>query len=111
MATKKVLKVLKEAEKTPRDYELIVVLDPEVADEALDTSLDNISQIITGKSGVVAGVERWGKRKLAYPIGHSVEGNYVLIRFQGKPTLCHELEVSLRISEEILRYLLIKVGS
>ena len=54
---------------------------------------------------------RWGKRKLAYPIEHFTDGNYVLTQFKLKPELSKELEASLRISEEVLRYLLIRLGS
>jgi len=56
-------------------------------------------------------VERWGKRRLAYPIEHFMEGNYVLARFKLKPALSKELEANLRISEELLRHLLIKLSN
>jgi len=92
-----------------RNYELVLIISPEVADEVLDTTIDNISQLITGKGGVVSNVERWGKRKLAYSIGHFVEGNYVLTQFKLKPALSKELEASLQISEEVPRHLLIRI--
>ncbi|MFH1003853.1 MAG: 30S ribosomal protein S6 [Chloroflexota bacterium] len=108
MPTKKLTKT---AEKSARDYELTVVIRPELLDEALEASLENISRLITGKGGTVTEVERWGKRKLAYPIGHALEGIYVLIKFQGKPALCRDIEANLRISEEVLRHLLINLAS
>jgi len=92
-----------------RDYELTIIISPEVEDEKLDTAIDNISQFITEKGGVISGMDRWGKRKLAYPIKHFMEGNYVLAQFKLEPTLGKELEAKLHISEEILRHLLIKV--
>jgi small subunit ribosomal protein S6 len=58
----------------------------------------------------VSSMEQWGKRKLAYPIAHFTEGYYVLGKFEFKPALCKELEASLQISEDILRYLLIRPG-
>ena len=79
--------------------------------ESLEGKIDGISQFITGRNGVVSDVERWGKKKLAYPVGHFLEGNYVLTRFKMSPTRCKELEANLKISEEILRHMLIKLGS
>jgi len=110
MTAKKVSeKVLSVEDKQLRNYELVLIISPEVADEVLDTTIDNISQLITGKGGVVSNVERWGKRKLAYSIGHFVEGNYVLTQFKLKPALSKELEASLQISEEVPRHLLIRI--
>ena len=94
-----------------RDYELTLIISPEVGDEALDTTIAGVSQFITGKGGIISEVEQWGKRKLAYPIRHFMEGSYVLIQLKMKPTLSKELEANLQISEEILRYLLTKSGS
>ena len=110
MTAKKVSeKVLSVEDKQLHNYELVLIISPEVADEMLDTTIDNISQFITGKGGVVSNVERWGKRKLAYPIGRFIEGNYVLTQFKLKPALSKELEVSLQISEEVPRHLLIRI--
>jgi small subunit ribosomal protein S6 len=53
-------------------------------------------------------MERWGKRKLAYPIKHFTEGYYVLGRLQLKSTAGKEVESSLQISEDVIRYLLVK---
>ena len=55
-------------------------------------------------------MEQWGKRKLAYPIERFTEGHYVLSKFEFKPSLCKDLESSLQISEDVLRYLLIRSG-
>jgi len=110
MANKKVSeKVLKVEDKQLRNYEMVVIISPEITDEILDAKIDNISQSITEKGGVVSEVERWGKKRLAYPIGHFMEGNYVLTRFTFKPGLSKELEANLQISEEVLRHLLIRV--
>ena len=107
-ASKEALKV---EEEQLRDYELVLIISPEVEGEALNTTIDNLSQFITGRGGVVSDVEPWGKRKLAYPIKHFVEGSYVLTRFKLKPTLSKELEANLQISGEVLRHLLVKLSS
>ena len=92
-----------------RDYELVLIINPEVVEEEFDSIIDNISQLITGKGGNLSNVERWGKKRLAYPIEHFMEGNYVLTQFKLKPTLSKELEANLQISEEVLRHLLIRL--
>ena len=104
-------KVLKVEDKQLRDYELVLIISPEVAEEKLDTIIDNISQFITEKGGTISNIERWGKKRLAYPIEHFMEGSYVLARFKLKPALGKELEANLQISEEVLRHLLIRLSS
>ncbi|MFH1775727.1 MAG: 30S ribosomal protein S6 [Chloroflexota bacterium] len=93
-----------------RDYELVVVISPELAGEALDAMVDGVSQFVTEKGGVVDNVERWGERKLAYPIKHFLEGSYVLTKFKLKPEMTKELEAKLQISEGVLRHLLVRLN-
>ena len=102
-------KVSKVESKQLGDYELVTIINPEVPDEELDSIVDSVSQFITGKGGIVSKVERWGKRKLAYPIQHFMEGNYILTHFKLNLGLSKELEKNLRISEKLLRYLLIRL--
>jgi small subunit ribosomal protein S6 len=91
------------------DYELVFIVSPDITDEALEPMLNNITQLITNKNGTIVEVARWGRKKLAYPIKHLLEGNYVLIRFKLDPSANKELENNLKISEKVIRYLLIKV--
>jgi len=93
-----------------QDYELVLVVSPEVNEDAFEATLKNVSQFITGKGGVISEEERWGKRKLAYPIKRSMEGNYVLTRCKMSPNWAKELDANLNISENVLRHLLLKVG-
>jgi small subunit ribosomal protein S6 len=101
----------KPEDKRLQDYELIYIIRPDTADEAIEARINGINQFISGREGVISETQKWGKRKLAYPIKHFLEGNYILTRFQMSPARCKELEASLKISEEILRHLLVKVGS
>ena len=111
MATKKAVKT---AEKTENeqlsDYELVLIISPEVVEEKFEATIESISQFITGRGGVISDIEQWGKKKLAYPIKHFLEGSYVLLRFKSKPTLGKELKASLQISEEVMRHLLLKLS-
>jgi small subunit ribosomal protein S6 len=92
-----------------RDYELIVIISPDVPEEEVPASVDKIGEFITSKGGSITQVDRWGKRRLAYPIKHFKEGNYVLTKFKIEPAMTAELEASLRISEKILRHMLVRL--
>ncbi len=96
-------------DKKLRDYELVVIISPEVAEEAASGVMEGVSRYITGNGGTVDAVEPWGKKKLAYPIKHFMEGSYVLSRFKMQPKFTKQLEANLRISEDVLRHLLVKL--
>ena len=93
-----------------RDYELVVIISPEVAEEEIPATLDKISRFIVERGGSITEVSQWGRRKLAYPINNFAEGNYVLTHFKMDPGLTADLEASLRISEEVLRHLLVRLS-
>ena len=91
------------------NYELIFILKPDLTEEKLEATVENVKKFIAGKGGVISDAQKWGKRRLAYPIKHIGEGYYTLLKFQAKPAANRELETTLRISEDVLRHLLIKV--
>jgi len=93
-----------------RDYELVVIISPELAEEEIPGTLEKIDRSITERGGSITEVNQWGRRKLAYPIQNFMEGNYVLTQFKMEPGLTADLEASLGISEEILRHLLVRLG-
>lgn len=99
-----------EEESGLRDYEMVLIINPEIDEEGVNSTIENVTQFITGKGGVVSEVEQWGKRRLAYPVKHFAEGNYVLIRFKVKPDFTIELKANLEISEQVLRHLLINLS-
>jgi small subunit ribosomal protein S6 len=92
-----------------RDYELVLVINPQLSDESYDGAIDKYSRFITSRGGSIEDTQRWGKKKLAYPIKHLSEGNYVLLKCKMKPASSRELEANIRISEEVLRHLLVKM--
>jgi small subunit ribosomal protein S6 len=95
-------------DKKLNDYELVVIISQEADEEKSEAAIESINQFIATQGGVVANIDRWGRRKLAYPIEHFAEGNYVLMHINLKPAVTRELEANLRISETVLRYLLIR---
>jgi small subunit ribosomal protein S6 len=103
--------VLKAEDRRLQDYELIYIINPDVAEDALETQVNGISQFITSRDGVIDSVDKWGKRKLAYPLKHHLEGNYILTKFKMSPAHVKEIEANLKISEDVLRHLIVKAGS
>jgi len=91
-----------------RDYELVVIVSPEVIDEKISNVVDKVTGFITSKGGNVTEVSQWGRRKLAYPIGQYLEGNYVLTRFKLEPKLTKEIKTNLHLSNEVIRHLLVR---
>lgn len=94
-----------------RDYEMVLVISPELDGEELEAAIDNVRGFVTGGGGVISDTEHRGKRRLAYPIRYFVEGNYVLLRFKLEPGFGKELEANLRLSEVVLRHLLVRRDS
>ena len=91
-----------------RGYELVLIIDPEILEEDVPTAIEKVSQFITGRGGEVAGVNRWGRRKLAYPIQRHLEGNYVVTEFRLDPNQVAGLEASLGLVEEVIRHLVVR---
>jgi len=91
-----------------RNYELTVIIDPEIAEEDVPQALEKLTELIARRGGNIIGIDHWGRRKLAYPIKHHGEGNYVVAQLEFEPGKTEELESSLHLSEEFLRHLLVR---
>ena len=92
-----------------REYELALIVSPNVDEEKFPIVMEKVSQFITTRGGVVTETVERGKRKLAYPIKHFTEGNYVVIQLKLEPEMTKDLESDLRLSEEIIRHLLVRL--
>jgi len=92
-----------------REYELIYIVRPDVEEEALEGISKRVDQVVASNGGQIREVKRWGKRRLAYPIQKLKEGYYVLNRIELEPQMLKEVERSLTLSEEIIRYLIVRV--
>jgi small subunit ribosomal protein S6 len=93
-----------------RDYELVVILSPELAEEDIPAAIDRLSRLIVDRGGELKDVNRWGRRKLAYPIKNHLEGNYLITQVSLDPGRTSDVEAGLHISEEVLRHLLLRTG-
>lgn len=92
-----------------REYELVMLVSPQVADDQVDGVVQRVTGMITSQGGKVAAVKPWGRRRLAYHIGDFQEANYVQTNFSMEPTGAKALVNSLTISEDIIRHLLVKL--
>ena len=91
-----------------RQYELGLVLHPEVEQSDVTEAVDKVGQFIEADGGEVTSVDVWGRRALAYPIRKQTEGTYVFLQAQLDPEAILELERNLKLNEEVLRYLLLR---
>lgn len=90
------------------EYELVVVMNPEIAEEDVPAALERVTGAITSRGGEVVEVQPWGRRRLAYPISRHTEGNYVVTQIRLDPARAHEVESGFAISEDVLRHLLVR---
>ncbi|MBR0127037.1 MAG: 30S ribosomal protein S6 [Firmicutes bacterium] len=88
------------------NYEVMFIIDPTLEDEKKDAAVEAVKGIIAAE-GEVGNVDVWGMRKLAYPIQKKTEGYYVVIEFKAEPTLPKELDRRLKISDSVMRHLIV----
>ncbi|HHW85878.1 MAG TPA: 30S ribosomal protein S6 [Chloroflexi bacterium] len=91
-----------------RQYELVYVLQPQLDENGVNSFDGRVCDVITAQGGSDIATEVWGKRTLAYPINRFYEGIYILHRFQMPSAGADEVERTLRFSEDVMRYLLMR---
>lgn len=91
-----------------RDYEAMVVLNPSLEGEKLETAITKIEKLLKKSKNEVAKVDKWGKRKLSYPIEHSDQGYYLVYYFKGEEESIKELNRVLKISDEVIRHKIVR---
>lgn len=88
-----------------RTYEVIFILDPGLADDAVDAAVNAAKAVVAKEGGEVAEVQKWGKKRLAYEVKKRREGHYVYFKVQAAPKAMSELTRHLRIAEPVLKHL------
>ena len=91
-----------------REYELMVVLDPNQDDTAIEALNARISSLVTQRGGTIDNVDNWGRKRLAYPVGRYRDGVYVLTRMHLPPNAAVEIERALKLTETVIRHLLVR---
>ena len=91
-----------------RDYEVLYIVRADLDDEKVQDAVKRVNTLIQRSGGTPERTNVWGKRKLAYEVKHQKEGSYVLQDFKLEPERVPELESSLKITEEVLRHLIVR---
>lgn len=91
-----------------RDYEMMIVFDPDLDEGQLQAQTERVTALVTSRGGTIQRVDPWGRRRLAYPIRRKRDGMYTLLRVQLAPNAAAEIEHSLRLMESVMRYLIVR---
>ena len=92
-----------------RTYELMFIVNPDAGDEDVLKLSESVQKIITGQGGSITKTEMMGKRQLAYEINHRRNGTYVLLEVEGSGAEIAEVERRMRVNDQILRYMTVRV--
>jgi small subunit ribosomal protein S6 len=84
-------------------YELMVILNPEIDERQVPATLDKFLKVITTDGGSIDNVDIWGKRRLAYEIQKKTEGLYAVVAFTASSAATQELDRQLKLSEQVMR--------
>ncbi|MDO8143780.1 MULTISPECIES: 30S ribosomal protein S6 [unclassified Isoptericola] len=86
-----------------RQYELMVILDPEVEERTVAPTLEKLLKVVTTDGGSVDNVDIWGRRRMAYDINKRSEGIYAVVNYTATPDTAKELDRQLGLNEGVLR--------
>ena len=92
-----------------REYELVLVVSPEGGEEDFPATVDRVHGLIKDRGGEVKNVDRWGRRRLAYPLNRFTEGYYSITQFTLDPQDVRELESGIEVAEDVLRHLVVRM--
>lgn len=91
-----------------RAYEMMTIIHPDLDTESLEKSVKKIEELIKNNSGKLDSVDHWGKKRFAYEINHLKDGNYSIFNFSGKPETITEVDRVLKISDDIIRFMIVR---
>src|SRR2546422_10631157 len=92
-----------------RQYELVYILPPDTTEQQVTELHEQLEAVVSRMSGQIEKTENWGRRKLAYEIGHNKEGVYVLDVINGSGELMKELDRRLRVMDQVVRHMVVRV--
>ncbi len=91
-----------------RKYETIFILNPEISEEEVNSTVDKVKAIIEKSNGVVENVDLWGKKRLAYEINKKNDGYFILVNFSSGEDFPKELDRNFRIMDSVIRHIIVK---
>ena len=92
-----------------RPYEVMVIFDADLEEEAVRSAVDRATQLIQSKGAELGYVDFWGKRRFAYRLKHRWEGYYVVFQAKAEPAAMDELHRSLSLADEVLRHKILRI--
>ncbi len=92
-------------------YETLYILNADLDEEAVAQATEKFAQIVKDNAGEVIEIKPWGKRRLAYPINFKNEGYYVQMTFNAEVALLADLEHNFKITEDVVRYIIVRQES
>jgi len=92
-----------------RIYEVVFIINPEAGEDEVMRLSESMQKIITSQGGTITKTEMMGRRQLAYEITHKKDGSYVLLEVEGSGAEIAELERRMRVNDQMLRYMTIRV--
>lgn len=92
-----------------RQYELVYIASPDATEQVIAELHTQIEQIVQRYHGTIDKTENWGRRKLAYEIGHAREGTYVIETISGSGELMKEIDRRLRVTDTVIRHLVVRI--
>lgn len=99
--------VHREEVKLVRAYEIMIILKPTLDEEKLEAFLERVTDLLTGYGSEIEKVDRWGKRRFSYELKDYREGYYIVLTLRSKPEANAELNRVLRLSEDVLRHMIV----
>lgn len=90
-------------------YELMYILKPDLGEEQLNEGVERIAQIVTQSGGTIDKTDKWGRRKLAYEIDGQTDGLYSVVSFQGTGDIGNEVTRLIRILDDVIRSIVVRV--
>ncbi len=92
-----------------RQYETMVMLSPDLEEEGVEERIENFEKQITDSGGEVLDVDRWGKKRLAYPINNQRHGYYFVVTYKSELKIIQEIERQLRLDEDSWRFMTVRM--
>lgn len=93
-----------------RSYEVMYIVNVDLDKEAIDKANEKVEELIKKNKGKIEKVDKWGRRKLGYPIDRHKDGFYAVITFKGEDKTVAELSRVLKLTGEIIRFMIVRIG-
>lgn len=93
----------------PRVYELMIIIDSDVADGDVDAVITRVAGLVTDEGGTIASTDNWGRRRFAYEINHKTEGTYVVWEIVTETPGLPDTERQLRLADDVVRHKLFRL--